>query len=216
MPTPLIIINFKTYKEASGKNALKLAQQLEKVAKKSSVLIAVDNLDIAQLTKKINLKILSQHIDPVHYGQHTGKIVPEEVKKDGAYGVLINHAEDRLPFPILKKTIERAKEAKLKTFVCSASIHEIKKIIQLKPDAIAFEVPSLIGTGKSISRYKPKSVTTFSNLLKKTKIIPLCGAGISTKEDVESALSLGAKGVLISSAVAKAKNPGEKLKELLL
>ena len=213
---PLLIINFKTYKEASGKNALKLAQQLEKFAKKSPVLIALDNLDIVQLAKKINLKILSQHIDPVSYGQYTGKIVPEEVKKDGAYGVLINHAEDRLPFSTLKKTIARAKEAKLKTFVCSASLKEIKKLIPLKPDAIAFEVPSLIGTGKSVSRYKPKDITNFSNLLKRTKIIPICGAGISTKEDVESALSLGAKGVLISSAVVKAKNPGEKLKELLL
>ena len=212
----LVIINFKEYKEATGKNSLSLVKQLEEAAKKTRahVILIANNLDLATITKRTTLKILSQHIDPVHYGQHTGKIVPEEAKKDGAYGVLINHAEDRVSFPILKKTIQRAKEANLKTFVCSSSLAEVKKIIPLQPYALAFEVPSLIGTGKAISRYKPKSVKHFVHLLKKTKIIPLCGAGVSTKEDVQEAIALGAKGVLISSAIVKAKNPGKKLREL--
>lgn len=211
---PLIIINFKTYKEATGANALKLAKKLEK-APKDNLMLAVSALDLPVLSKKTRLKLLSQHIDPFKYGAHTGDILPEEVKIDGAYGVLINHAEDRIPFPLLKKTIQRAKEAKLKTIVCSASLSEIKKITPLKPYAIAFEVPSLIGTGKAISRYKPRSVINFVKLLKKTKIIPLCGAGVSTKEDIESALNLGTKGVLIASAIVKARNPGKKLKEIL-
>ena len=37
----------------------------------------------------------------------------------------------------------------------------------------------------------------------------------STLEDVKKALKLGAKGVLVSSAVAKAKNPEKALRELV-
>ena len=50
--------------------------------------------------------------------------------------------------------------------------------------------------------------------MKKTKILPLCGAGISTAEDVKEAYNLGCKGVLISSAIAKSKNPIQLLKQL--
>ncbi len=42
----------------------------------------------------------------------------------------------------------------------------------------------------------------------------LVGAGISNKEDVKKALELGAEGVLLASAVTKAQNFYEKIKEL--
>jgi len=210
---PILVVNCKTYEQASGKNLTSFLKKLESL-KYPDLYVAVDALDLKSVAKT-KLKLLIQHIDPVSYGQFTGKIVPEEAKKDGAYGALINHAEDRLSFPILKKNIERAKEAKLKTIVCSASLKEIKKIIPLHPNMIAFEVPSLIGTGKSIAKFKPKSVQEFVKLLKNTKIIPLCGAGVSTKEDVESALKLGTKGVLIASAIVLAENPVKKIKEFL-
>jgi len=41
------------------------------------------------------------------------------------------------------------------------------------------------------------------------------GAGIKTNEDLKIAVRLGAKGVAISSAITKAKNPVEKLRRLL-
>ena len=45
-------------------------------------------------------------------------------------------------------------------------------------------------------------------------IIPLCGAGISTREDVKEALKLGTKGVLVASGIVKARNQRKALKEL--
>ena len=36
--------------------------------------------------------------------------------------------------------------------------------------------------------------------------IPICGAGISTKEDVELAIKYGAAGILVASAFVKAKD----------
>jgi triosephosphate isomerase len=42
----------------------------------------------------------------------------------------------------------------------------------------------------------------------------LCGAGVSSKEDVKKALELGAQGVLLASAFVKAPDPKAFLSEL--
>jgi triosephosphate isomerase len=42
----------------------------------------------------------------------------------------------------------------------------------------------------------------------------ICGAGIVDKADVESALKLGAKGILVASGIIKAKSWYEKIHEL--
>ncbi|MHA1754113.1 MAG: triose-phosphate isomerase, partial [Candidatus Odinarchaeia archaeon] len=46
-------------------------------------------------------------------------------------------------------------------------------------------------------------------------VIPLCGAGVSKAIDVEAALNLGTKGVLLASGVVKARNPEGVLKSLV-
>ena len=51
--------------------------------------------------------------------------------------------------------------------------------------------------------------------MKKAHGIPvLCGAGIRTKEDVQKALLLGVKGVMLASSVTEAKDPEKVLREL--
>jgi triosephosphate isomerase len=46
------------------------------------------------------------------------------------------------------------------------------------------------------------------------KLPVLCGAGISTGEDVKKALELGTKGVLLASGVVKAKDPYKVLLDM--
>ncbi|MCK5303160.1 MAG: triose-phosphate isomerase, partial [Candidatus Thorarchaeota archaeon] len=43
----------------------------------------------------------------------------------------------------------------------------------------------------------------------------LCGAGISTGDDVVASIRLGAQGVLLASAVAKSDTPGDVLRGLV-
>ena len=43
----------------------------------------------------------------------------------------------------------------------------------------------------------------------------LCGAGISTGEDMKAALDLGAQGVLLASGIIKAENQKEALIDLV-
>ena len=87
-----------------------------------------------------------------------------------------------------------------------------------EPDFIAFEVPELIGSGRPISKEQPGSVKKFVKAIKgiTRRSVPLCGAGISTGDDVRAALGLGTRGVLVASAVVKAKNPEKVLRSFAL
>lgn len=212
---PIVITNFKTYKEATGKNAVKLAKAHEKIMNKVNVFVAVQAADIYRVSKNTKVKVIAQHVDYEEYGKHTGKIIPEDIKDDGAVGSLINHAEDRASFKVIKKTIERCKKLKLKTIVCVENVGKAKKIAKFKPDYIAFEYPKLIGTLNSISKVKPDEVKKFAKIINKTKSIPLCGAGVADNNDFRLALKLGTKGVLLATAIVKAKNPEKALKELV-
>ncbi len=190
----MIVINFKNY--VSGKKALKLAKKIEKYI--PNAIVAVANADIELIKNNTKLKVYSEYID--------NKNTPEAVKNAGAVGSLLNHSSHRIFFSNIKKTIRRCNKIGLKLIVCASSINEARKIMKLKPYAIAFEDPKLIGTGKSITKYKADDVKKFTEMLKGKGIIPLCGAGISSKEDIIEAKRLGCKGVLISSAIANARN----------
>ena len=94
------------------------------------------------------------------------------------------------------------------SIVCVRNIAEAQKYAKLNPDYIAIEPPELIGSGKAVSKEKPKLITkavaAVKNADNSTKL--LCGAGIVSGEDVEKAIQLGAKGILVASGIIKAKN----------
>lgn len=193
----MIVINFKNY--ISGKRALELARLIEKYLPKA--IIAVDDFDVQLISKNTNLKIFVQHMDYFKTKRATGFIIPEIVKQSGALGALLNHSEHRLRDETIEKTIKRAKEVKLQTVVCAENTKRAKKILEFKPDAIAFESPELVASGKSITEFKEKEIKDFVRLFKGKKVLPLCGAGIHSAQDIKAAYQLGCKGVLISSAI---------------
>ncbi len=209
----LILINFKDYKEASFNNGLRLAKICEKVAKKykKKIWVAVEAPDIYRISKNVDIKVLAQHIDPVEPYRNTGFIEANDLRLNGAYGTLLNHSEHKLKFNDLKKAVLMAKKAKLKIVICAATPNEVNKIKKLKPDYIAIEPPELIAGKISVSKAKPEVIT---NSVKLTKIPVLCGAGIKTKQDVEKAIKLGAKGILVSSGVVLSRNKTKILTEI--
>lgn len=216
LKTPLILVNFKTYKQATGKKAVALAKKCDLARKKTrtNIILSVEANDIDKIHNKLKIPVLAEHIDYYDYGAHTGSILPETVKEDGAVGTLINHSEKRLSLSVIKKTIERAKKLKLKTIVCASTPKKAEQIAKLKPDFIAIEPPGLIGGNISVSTAKPEIITNTIKRVKKIARIPvLCGAGVKTKQDVEIAIRLGAKGILVASGVTKAKNPVKVLTE---
>ncbi len=218
--TPVLVINFKTYAQATGRRALELAKVAEKVAKDLNVeiIVAVQPVDIRLVAENVEIPVYAQHVDPIKPGAHTGHILPEAVKEAGAKGTLLNHSENRLRLDIINEAIQRAKEVGLDTIVCADKPETSAAVAVLKPTAIAIEPPELIGTGISVSKAKPEVITNTVNIIRKIdESIPiLTGAGITFKDDVEKALNLGTQGVLVASAIVKAKSWEEKIKELAL
>ena len=147
----MIVINFKTYK--TGKKALVLAKKLSKVSKK--VIFAVPAPDIYSIAHKVKNPIFTEHVDYFEPNRHTGAILPEDIKSNGAKGSLINHSERKLTLKEIKLTINRCKKLNLKTIVCASNLKEAKKIDKFKPDFIAYEPPELIAGNISVSKAKP-------------------------------------------------------------
>jgi len=215
---PAIVVNFKAYRESTGKNALMLALMCERAAKEKGVdiAVAVQEQDIYRVSSQVDIEVYAQHIDPINFGAHTGQDLPEGMKQSGAAGTLINHSEHRLDFETIKKTVERAKESGLKTIVCAPEPELAARVAELNPDYIAIEPPELIGGEASVSTAKPEVISDTVKLVKKVRDVPiLCGAGIKDRNDVAAAMKLGACGVLVSSHVVKAKDPEKILRELL-
>jgi triosephosphate isomerase len=211
---PFVMVNFKTYKESTGKNGIKLAETLAKI--KGNIAFCPQVTDIREITR-LKVPVFAQHIDPIGFGRNTGWILAEAVKEAGAIGTLINHSEHQLCFDDIKKCIEACRRAELISVVCAADKRVVRLVARLKPDYIAIEPPELIETGLAVSQVKPRVVLEAVKAAKKVdenaKVI--CGAGISKGEDVKKALELGTVGVLVSSAIVKAKNPEEVLKEMV-
>jgi len=206
----MIIVNFKNYKQ--GKEVVKLAKFIEKINKK--VIICVQATDIYNVSKNTKLRVYAQHVSPLTSGRGNGFVIPEAVKINGGVGTLINHSEHPLYYDEIARVINLCKKHKLKTICCVSKLKNVKKIAKLKPDAIAFEDPKLISTGKSITKYNSKTIEKFVDLLGVTNIPAICGAGISSKKDIKKAIELGCHGVLISNAVANNKNL-KNIKEIL-
>jgi len=212
---PLLLINFKTYRESTGKEAVKLAKLIDKLAKgkKADVMIAVETADIYPISNAVGIPILAQHIDPIEEGAHTGAILARDIVDNGAKGTLLNHSEKRMKFADLKKSIGIARKNGLKTVVCVDNVSYVRRVRRFGPDYIAIEPEELIGTGISISAAKPKLI---QKAVAAAKGIPLlCGAGISNGEDVKKALELGASGVLVASAVVKAADQKAIILEMI-
>lgn len=216
---PVVILNYKTYEEATGQLALKLSAIAEKLSKKFgiSIVVAPQFVDIAAIAAKCKIPVFAQHVDPILPGSNTGQVLPESILAVGGVGTLLNHAERKLPYEILEKTMTIIKKLDFKTCICAENLEVASKTAKLTPDFVAFELPELIGTGKSISTTEPALVqSSVKKILDANpKVIPLCGAGISSGDDVYAALKLGTQGVLLASAFTKAKDPETVLRELL-
>jgi triosephosphate isomerase len=215
---PLIIVNFKTYLEATGRRALELTKKCEKVAKelKVNVAVAPQTVDIAMIASSVSIPVLAQHVDPHPPGAYTGSTSIEAVKEAGAVGTLVNHSERRLRIDEIDEIVKRTESLGLEVVVCANTPEVAASLSALRPDFIAIEPPELIGTGRAVSKARPEAITDTIKLIKRVnpEVVVICGAGITNGEDVEAALRLGAQGVLVASGVVKAKDQERALRDL--
>ncbi len=211
----MIILSFKTYKEATGEKAVFLSQIIKKVRFETGVEIipAVQPTDIYRIKKEVGIEVWAQHMDPIDPGKNFGWLSPYSLKNAGATGVVINHSEHKNPDDQVKKILNKAKEYGLRNVVIGFNTEMVIKYNSWDPDYVSYEREDMIGGGISMITQEIENIKKLVKILKKPLII---GAGISTVDDIRQVLSLGAKGVILSSAFVLAKNPEEKLKELAL
>jgi len=107
-------------------------------------------------------------------------------------------------------------DADLRSLVCADTTEASVEIAKILPDMIAIEPPELIGTGVSVSKARPELITESVKQIRKVNrtVRVLCGAGITTAEDVSKAIDLGSEGVLVASAVVKNKDPRAVLESM--
>ena len=215
---PLILVNLKTYAEATGSRVFEYVKIAEKVNEKTGISIALapQMIDLQAVTETSETPIFSQHIDPVTYGKFTGHILPEAVVEAGCEGTLLNHSERQIPLDTIKASIKRAREVDLITVVCVETVDIARKVAAFDPDAIAIEPPELIGSGVPVSKAQPDIVSGSVGAVKgvNSNVKVLCGAGITNGDDASAALDLGAEGILVASGVVKAPDPYKALLEL--
>jgi triosephosphate isomerase len=219
LKTPVIVLNVKTYIEATGNKVLEIAMLMDKVSKElgASMAIAVQTTDISMCAKKVSIPVFAEHIDPIKPGSHTGWTLAEAIKSAGAIGTLINHSEHRLILADLDSCILRAKELDLDQIVCSNNVKTSKAITAFSPNFVAVEPPELIGGDISVTTADPDIVSNSVKAVKSinNKVKVLCGAGVKNGKDVAKAVELGADGVLLASGIVKAKDKELVIRDLV-
>jgi triosephosphate isomerase len=217
--TPVVIINFKTYTKATGEKAVLLAQTCERISNKYDVpiVLAPQIPDLFRVAKAVEIPVFSQHMDPGEPGRFTGHVLGDTLVESGCAGTLLNHSEKRMQLADIEESISRAHKLNLFTVVCTNNIQVSVAAACMNPWSVAVEPPELIGSGISVSQAQPTIISgTVEKIRKVNKnVVILCGAGISTGEDVASAIKLGAHGVLLASAVANSDKPEPILSDLV-
>lgn len=215
MTPPLIIVNFKCFPEATGRKALDLAQSAEEISleRDVNIIVAPQAIDLKTIVEHVSIPVFAQHFDSVSPGSFTGHITAESLKEAGVSGVIINHSEKPLSFREVRSAICRAGEVGLIALACSDTTSESVATAKLWPDLVAVEPPELIGGGVSVSKARPDVVRRTVDRIRKVNrdVVILCGAGISSGNDVSSAIALGTEGVLVATGVVKAKNQRKAL-----
>ena len=215
----LIVLNFKTYRESTGLQGLRLAEICEDISRDYSVQMVVvpQAADIQAISKAVKIPVYAQHVDGVGYGGFTGHVTAASLKAAGATGSLINHSERRLRLAEIEASISACRQAGLKTIVCTNNVATTRAAAAMQPDYVAVEPPELIGSGIPVSKANPEVIVSSVEAVKgiAPQVSVLCGAGITHGEDLRSALELGSVGVLLASGIIKAKDQRKALEDLV-
>ncbi|MFC6865020.1 triose-phosphate isomerase [Halomicroarcula sp. GCM10025817] len=209
-----VLVNLKAY----PCDPVEVATAAADVSDESGVRVAVaPQAAHIESVAETGVETWAQHVSPNEHGSHTGSTLAEAVADAGAVGTMLNHSENRLKLADIDASLDAADRADLETIVCANNPDQIGAAAALGPDAVAVEPPELIGTGTPVSKADPDIVTGAVDAAARVDgdVDVLCGAGISTGEDLVSASDLGATGVLLASGVAKADDPRAALEDLV-
>ncbi len=212
-----LLVNLKTYNAGTGEDAVRVAEDARDVAEETGARVAVapQTVDLRAVAET-GVETFAQGVDGIEYGSNTGATHAGAVAGAGADGTVLNHSERRLKLAAIDAALEAAHDESLETVVCANNPDQTAAAATLGPDHVAVEPPELIGTGTPVSKADPDVITDAVDRVSEVADVPvLCGAGITSGEDVRAARELGAEGVLVASGVVKAESPREAMLDLV-
>ena len=216
MDAPLIVVNFKTYSTALAEHAENLGKLMANVETNARMVAVTSAFDLSSVSSISGLEVWAQHLDPVGQGSHTGWLEPQTAIARGASGTIINHAEHKVSIDHVRDLMSILPDG-FPICACAADVAEARALAELGPTFIAVEPPELIGGDISVTTADPAIVS--DTVAAVTEVNPdvrvLCGAGVKNGQDVATAISLGAEGVLLASGVTKANDIPGVLKDLV-
>lgn len=213
--TPFFEIGVKNY--LYGDRVLELAKAADAAAKKYDidVLFITPYADIRRIAENTErLLVFAPYMDLLRPGRGMADVLPESLKAAGAKGVVLNHCERPMTITDLRKSINRARELELLSFVCADTLEEVKAVAQFHPDIINPESEQLIGTKNNTDmNYVRDSISAVKKI--NPGIIVEQAAGISTGEQVYRYIYAGAEGVGVASGICSSENPGLVAQEMI-
>lgn len=215
-----LILNFKTYPEASGEAAMKLAAIVDKASRATSVRLVIcpQAADIYRIREKFpHMSIWAQHIDAIIPGRNTGWTSPTTVVMAGATGTIINHSEHTLSTPQIHDTVNMCKQYHLVSCLALPNSSKLKDTVRLHSDFITYEPPQLISGENSLIDV---DITVAEEFITEAKLHNctsklILGAGIRDPQDFAKAVEIGYAGVLLASGFVKSDDPEKYLAEMV-
>lgn len=195
--------------------------EMAKAADAAAVKYDVDVLFISPYTEIRRIReacphliLLAPHMDTLRPGRGMADVLPEALKAAGAQGVVINHCERPMTLSDIRKTIERANELDMLSFVCADTIDEARAIAQLHPDIINPEPTELIGSGQaSDMRYVMEAIRAVKAI--DPTIMVEQAAGITTAQQIYDFIMAGSEAAGSASGILKSPEPLALLDEMV-
>ena len=209
--------------ETSVKNYIYGDAVLEyaKVADAAAIEFDIDVIFVAPYTEIRRVSenteriiVFAPYMDALRPGRGLTEILPEAVSAAGAKGVVLNHSERPMTLTALKKTIDRANELDLLTFVCADTISEAQAIAHLHPDIMNPEPTELIGTGQVSGMRFVKDVIHAIKAIDPNILVEQA-AGITTAQQVYDFIMAGSEAAGSSSGILNSSEPYALLTEMI-
>ncbi|MEA5077471.1 MAG: triose-phosphate isomerase [Anaerolineaceae bacterium] len=179
------------------------------------VIFVAPYTDIRRICENTDrLIVFAPYMDAIRPGRGIADVLPEALKAAGAKGVVLNHSERPMTLNALKKTIDRANELDLISFVCADSTAEAEAIAHLHPDILNPEPAELIGSGKVSDMGFVKEVIRAVKAIAPNIYVEQA-AGITTAQQVYDFILAGSQAAGAASGILKSSDPYRLLNEMV-
>ena len=160
------------------------------------------------------LIVLAPYMDALQPGRGIADVLPEALKAAGAQGVVLNHSERPMTLNAIRKTIDRANELDLLTFICADSIVEAQALALFHPDILNPEPTELIGSGNVSDMGYVREVIRAVKSIDRSILVEQA-AGITTSQQVYDFIMVGSEAVGSASGILNSANPYALLNEMI-